>query len=80
MPPRREMNGIRNGQDTMSKRICVRCKHFSPACMCVEKPTWGHCMWAASGDKAEDDPQGRFTWADATCEHFTARRAVAARS
>ena len=48
--------------------------------MCVEKPTWGHCMWAASGDKAEDDPQGRFTWADATCEHFTARRAVAARS
>jgi len=73
-----KMIGIENGQRVMNERICVRCRHFSPARTCMEKPTWGHCMWSVPEGKDETERQGRFAWAEAVCEHFASRRTATA--
>ena len=70
----------KNGHCVMSERTCGNCYHFSSARSCYDKPTWGHCTWPT--DDAEDTvgPDGRFTWADDTCEHYEARQQIIAQN
>jgi len=66
---------------TMTERLCENCHFFSPAQTCIEKPTWGHCMWPVNHRSRENgrNPHPLFTWADATCSHFAPRREAATR-
>ncbi len=59
----------------MDERLCEQCRHFSAAQTCIEKPTWGYCMWPISHNRRKEGirPQPLFTWADGTCNRFEAK-------
>lgn len=44
-----------------------------PAYTCIEKPTWGHCVWPGQNQGGKKT-KGLFTWADDTCGHFQFRK------
>lgn len=58
-------------------RLCEACEYFSPAHVCMEKPTWGHCLKLAraeaGGGPGREQPL--FTWADSHCDDFQTRQA-----
>ena len=60
----------------MMERQCGRCRFFSAARSCMEKPTWGHCLYGVHEGGDCTEAEGRFTWANKTCEHFKVREGV----
>jgi hypothetical protein len=44
----------------------------------MEKPTWGQCMYAVPEGSNRTESEGRFTWANNTCEHFKVRESIPA--
>jgi hypothetical protein len=58
----------------MDDQKCERCRYFASAYTCMEKPTWGHCMWAGFRNRANKQGSGLFTWADDSCTNYRAKQ------
>ena len=63
----------------MSELRCEWCQYFAPAYTCIEKPTWGHCMWSGFSGRRAKQNNGLFTWADDTCMNYLAKQEEPAR-
>jgi hypothetical protein len=57
----------------MNDAKCERCEFFASAYTCMDKPAWGHCMWAGFRNRGNAQSSGLFTWADDSCVNFRAK-------
>ena len=78
--PQGETPEFEIGSDSMNSQSCGKCRYFATSRSCYDQPIWGHCTWPVQDDEEYTSPNGRFTWTDDTCEHFTARHEVIAQS
>jgi hypothetical protein len=63
----------------MDESRCATCRYFASAYTCMEKPTWGHCMWSGYRNRRDNQGAGLFTWADDSCVNYRARQEEPAR-
>ena len=57
----------------MDQPRCEVCRYFASAYTCIEKPTWGHCMWSGHKNRSGQGT-GLFTWADDSCVNYRVRQ------
>jgi hypothetical protein len=72
-------NVWRTDEEPMNELRCEHCQYFAPAYTCIEKPTWGHCMWAGFKTRSSKRTNGLFTWADDACGNYCVKQPEPAR-